>query len=85
MGCVFELVLENSNKTERFNVRRDQVEEGKLFTTANNQRDAYGSVFVVDWEESGEDGNVTLDVTNIVVNVSNLTAFTMLTGFREGT
>ena len=79
MGCVFEL---NSNKMERFNVKR---EEGKLFTTANNQRDAYGSVLVMDWEENGEDGNVTLDVTSIVLNVSTLAEFIRWTEFEEGT
>ena len=80
-GCVFELVLKNSNRTERFNVTR---QSGKLYTTANNQREFYSSVLVVDWEENGMVGNVTLDITSIVRNVSSLAEFTELTGFREG-
>ena len=39
---------------------------------------------VMDWEENGDDGNVTLDITSIVVNVSTLAEFTTLTGFRKG-
>ena len=45
-------------------------EEGFMCTNAPNQRDAYGSVFVMDWEENGMVGNLPLNITNIVRNVS---------------
>ena len=84
-GCVFTLVLIGSNnETERFEVRR-QGNAGSLCTTANNQREVYSSVLVMDWEENGEDGSVTLNVTNVVMNVSTLAEYTSLTGCVEGT
>ena len=82
MGCIFELVLKDSNITERFNVTR---ESGSMHTTSNNHREAYGSVFVSDWEEDGMDGNFTFDVTGSV-SVLTMAEFIARTGFdnQEG-
>ena len=60
-------------------------EEGTMCTNAPNQRDAYGSVFVMDWEENGMVGSLPLDITNIDMgNVSSLAEYTDLTGCGEG-
>ena len=83
-GCIFTLVLIGSNnETERFEVRR-RGNAGSLCTTANNQREVYSSVLTMDWEENGEEGSVTLNVTNVVRNVSTLADYTSLTGCVEG-
>ena len=79
MGCIFELVLKDSNITERFNVTR---QSGSMHTTSNNHREAYGSVIVSDWEEDGMDGNFTFNITGSVF-VLTMAEFIAQTGFDE--
>ena len=80
-GCVFTLTLSSTNETERFELTR---ESGSMCTSANNQREAYSSVVVMDWEENGSDGNVTLNITSGVVNATSSAEYIRLTGCRDG-
>ena len=77
-GCTFKLVLKESNITEEFRVAR---QDGAMHTVANNQREAYGSVFVMDWEENGMVGNLSFDITESVLKVPTVAEFTAQTGF----
>ena len=83
-GCIFVLILSSNNERERHEVTRDGS-TGLLYTNSNNQREAYSSVVVMDWEENGIDGNVTLNVTSGVKRVTSLAEYSKLTGFKEGT
>ena len=83
-GCIVNLILSSTNETERFEVAR-QGSSGSMCTTANNQREVYGSVVVQDWEVDGGEGNVTLNITNRVVNTTSLEQYRQLTGCQEGT
>ena len=60
-----------------------QGSSGSMCTTANNQREVYGSVVVQDWEVDGGEGNVTLNIANIIFNLTS-SEFIELTGCREG-
>ena len=53
---------------------------GSICVEAPYRRDAYGDVFVMDWEESGQEGGVALDVTDFIVSVSTPDEYTELTG-----
>ena len=81
-GCIIRLTLSSTNETERFQISH---RSGSLCTTANNQREAYSSVVILDWEENGMEGNVSLDTAQTVVNVSTLEQYTEITGCRDGT
>ena len=80
-GCVFTLTLSSTNETERFELTR---QSGSMCTSANNQREAYSSVVVMNWEETGSDGNVTLNITSRVVNATSSAEYIRLTGCRDG-
>ena len=45
-------------------------EEGFMCNSTRFPRDAYSSVFVMDWEENGMAGNLPLNITSVVRNVS---------------
>ena len=75
------LTLSSTNETESYEVSR---ESGSLCTTANNQREAYSSVVVLDLEENGEVGSLILNITQNAVNVTSLEQYIDLTGCRDG-
>ena len=80
-GCIIRFTLSSTNETESFDVRR---KSGFMCTNANNQREAYNSVVVLDREAGGMEGNVTLNITQSVVNVTSLEQYIELTGCRDG-
>ena len=80
-GCIVILTLSSTTEIESFDVSR---ESGFLCTTANNQREAYSSVVVLDREVDGMEGNVTLNITETVVNATSLEQYIELTGCQDG-
>lgn len=80
-GCIVRLTLSSTNETESFEVSR---ESGSMCTNANNQREAYSSVVVLDREGDGMEGNVSLNITRYVVNATSLEEYIELTGCRDG-
>ena len=81
-GCIVRLTLSSTNETESFEVKR---KSSSLCTTTNNQREAYSSVVVLDWEENGMVGNLSFDITTGVFSVSSLDEYIELTGCSEST
>ena len=80
-GCIIRLTLSSTNEIESFEV---SGESGSLCTTANNQRETYSSVVILDREGNGMEGNLTLNITQSVVNVTSLEQYVELTGCRDG-
>ena len=78
-GCIVRLTLSSTNETESFEVSR---ESGSLCTTANNQRDAYSTMVVLDLEANGMEGNVSLNFNSTLLTSQE--EYTQLTGCREG-
>ena len=78
-GCIVRLTLSSTNETESFEVSR---ESGFLCTTANNQRDAYSTMVVLDFEANGMEGNVSLNINSSVLTSQE--EYTQVTGCREG-
>ena len=80
-GCIVQLTSSSSNTTESFEISR---ESGFLCTNSRNQQDVYNSVVVTDRGQNGMQGNVTMDITQTVVNATNLEQYIELTGCHEG-
>ena len=80
-GCIIRLTLSSTNEIESYKVSR---ESGSLCTTANNQREAYSGVVVLDMERCGMMGNVSLNITAHVLSLPSVVQYTELTGCREG-
>ena len=79
-GCIVRLTLSSTNETESFEVSR---ESGSLCTTANNQRDAYSTMVVLDLEANGMEGNVSLNFNSTLLTSQE--EYIHVTGCREGT
>ena len=77
-GCIVRLTLSSTNETERFEVSR---ESGSLCTTANNQRDAYSTMVVLDLEANGMNGSVSLNFNSSLA--SSQEEFIQVTGCRD--
>ena len=78
-GCIVRLTLSSTNETESFQI---SCESGSMCTTANKQGEAYSRVIVLDWEENGMEGNLSLNLDTR--RVSTLVEYTRLSECVEG-
>ena len=82
-GCAIILTLTGSMETERFELGAPSGGSSSLCTEADNQKEAYSSVEVLDIEADGSDGVVRLNITSTVVVLPTEGEYEAMTGCRQ--